>query len=70
VVDPGLFIQGGSTELLQAQVLASTVTLVYAFIVSYVIAKIIQATIGLRATDEQQDVGLDQSLHAETAYSN
>ena len=69
VANPGLFM-GGGTELLQDQIVASLVTLVYAFTVSYIIAKVIQATIGLRATDEQQDVGLDQSLHAETAYSN
>ena len=69
VVNPGLFM-GGGTELLKDQIVASLVTLVYAFTVSYIIAKVIQATIGLRATDEQQDVGLDQSLHAETAYSN
>jgi Amt family ammonium transporter len=70
VANPGLFMTDGSTELLKDQVIASGVTFVYAFVVSFAIAKVIQATIGLRATDEQQYAGLDLSLHAETAYSN
>jgi ammonium transporter, Amt family len=70
VANPGLFITDGGTELLVDQIVASGVTLVYAFVVSFVIAKAIEATIGLRASDQQQDLGLDLSLHAETAYSN
>jgi Amt family ammonium transporter len=70
VANPGLFITDGGTELLKDQVVASLVTFVYSFAVSLVIAKVIEATIGLRATDDQQNVGLDLSLHAETAYSN
>ncbi|MGH9084871.1 MAG: ammonium transporter [Acidimicrobiales bacterium] len=70
VANPGLFITDGGTDLLVDQAVASGVTFAYSFVVSLVIAKVIQMTIGLRATDEQQDVGLDLSLHAETAYSN
>jgi len=70
VANPGLFITDGGTELLKDQVVASAVTLVYSFAVSLGIAKAVQATIGLKTSDEQQDVGLDLSLHAETAYSN
>jgi Amt family ammonium transporter len=70
VSNPGLFISGGGTALLVDQIVASAVTLAYAFLASLVIAKVIDGTIGLRASDEQQDRGLDLSLHAETAYSN
>jgi ammonium transporter, Amt family len=70
VVHPGLFMTNGSTELLTDQVVASVVTFVYAFVASLVIAKVIETTIGLTASAEQQDVGLDLSLHAETAYSS
>jgi Amt family ammonium transporter len=70
VTHPGLFISGGGTSLLVDQVVAAAATFAYSLVVSFVIAKVVQATIGLRATDEQQDVGLDLSLHAETAYSN
>ncbi len=70
VVNPGLFISGGGTDLIADQVVAALATLAYSFVVSYVIARVVEATIGLRASDEQQDVGLDLSLHAETAYSS
>jgi Amt family ammonium transporter len=70
VTNPGLFITDGGVDLLTDQIVASAATLAYSFVVSFVIAKVIEATIGLRASDEQQDVGLDLSLHAETAYSN
>ncbi|MEO7428639.1 MAG: ammonium transporter [Acidimicrobiales bacterium] len=70
VTHPGLLITGGGTDLLVDQIVASAATLAYSFVVSFILAKVIEATIGLRASDDQQDVGLDLSLHAETAYSN
>jgi Amt family ammonium transporter len=42
------------------------VTLVYGFIASYVILQIIDKTIGLRVTEEQERQGLDISLHGES----
>jgi Amt family ammonium transporter len=42
------------------------VTLIYGFVVSYVILKIIDVTIGLRVTEEQEREGLDISLHGES----
>ena len=69
VINPGLFITDGGTDLLLDQIVASVATFAYSFVVSFVIAKAVEATIGLRAGDDQQDVGLDLSLHAETAYS-
>lgn len=63
----GLFI-GGGAGLLVDQIIASGATLVYSFVASFVLAKIIDATIGLRVTPEQELEGLDRSQHAETAY--
>jgi Amt family ammonium transporter len=40
-------------------------TLIYGFIVSFVILKVIDMTIGLRVTEEQEREGLDISLHGE-----
>ncbi|MGO9635757.1 MAG: ammonium transporter [Steroidobacteraceae bacterium] len=40
-------------------------TLIYGFTVSFVILKMIDATIGLRVTEEQEREGLDISLHGE-----
>jgi len=40
-------------------------TLIYGFIVSYIILKVLDLTIGLRVTEEQEREGLDLSLHGE-----
>ncbi len=40
-------------------------TLIYGFTVSFILLKIIDATIGLRVTEEQEREGLDISLHGE-----
>jgi Amt family ammonium transporter len=42
------------------------VTVVYGFIVSYVILIIIDKTMGLRVSEEQEREGLDISLHGES----
>src|SRR5450759_3535870 len=63
----GLFYGGGFAQL-GKQALAVVVVVAYSFVVSYILAKIVQATIGFRATDEEEVEGLDCSYHAETAY--
>ena len=40
-------------------------TLIYGFIVSFIILKVIDMTIGLRVTEEQEREGLDVALHGE-----
>ena len=44
-------------------------TLAYSGIVSFILAKVIDKTIGLRLTEEDEDTGLDLSQHAEAAYA-
>ncbi|ANF56857.1 ammonium transporter [Halotalea alkalilenta] len=44
-------------------------TIVYTGIISYILLKIIDATIGLRVTEEQEGNGLDLSLHNERGYN-
>ena len=63
----GLFF-GGGASLLGKQALASVATFAFSFVVTYVVAKILNATIGIRVSPENELVGLDQSQHAETAY--
>ena len=63
----GLFF-GGGTSLLGKQALASGATFVFSFVVTYIVAKVLDATIGIRVSTEQELVGLDQSQHAESAY--
>ena len=61
-------LNGGGTKLLQEQVLAAVVVLVFSFVVTWVIAKVLDLTMGLRVSPEEELAGLDQSQHAETAY--
>jgi Amt family ammonium transporter len=69
VVNEGVFL-GGGADLLWDQVVASVVTLAYSFGVSLIIAKAIDLAIGLRVSDENEDLGLDLSQHAEVAYAD
>lgn len=64
----GLFI-GGGAGLLGDQAVAGAATLAYSFVVSYLLAKVLDATIGLRLTEDEEDRGMDLSLHAEAAYT-
>lgn len=65
----GLFY-GGGLELLKDQFVAAVAVGAYSFVVTYAIAKAIHATMGLRIDDEAEDQGLDQSQHAESAYTS
>jgi Amt family ammonium transporter len=64
----GVFL-GGGAELLGKQALAVGATLVWSFVISFILAKVIDATIGFRCSEEDEAVGLDQTQHAEAAYS-
>ncbi len=63
----GLFL-GGGAGLLVDQIVASAATLAYSFVVSLIIAKVIDGVMGLRVSPDQELEGLDRSQHAETAY--
>ncbi len=63
----GVFFGGG--ELFLDQLVAMGSVIAFSFIVTYVIAKVLDATIGLRVSEEDEEAGLDQSQHAETAYN-
>jgi Amt family ammonium transporter len=52
------------------QALASGVVLVFTAVVSFAIIKLIQVTVGLRVTDQEENAGLDQTDHGETAYND
>jgi Amt family ammonium transporter len=65
----GVFF-GGGTDLLVDQLVAVGSALVYSAVVTFIIAKAIDLVMGLRVDDEAEDVGLDLSQHAETAYTS
>jgi Amt family ammonium transporter len=63
----GLFF--GNASLLGVQCIAILVTIVYTFIVSYILLKIIDKLFGLRIELQDERSGLDISQHEETAYN-
>lgn len=65
-VDGLLF--GGGVDQLNRQLIASVAVLVYSFVLTYIIAKIIDKTIGFRISPEAEAKGIDLSEHAESAY--
>ena len=54
--------------MLTAQIIATVITWIFAAVASVVILKIIDATMGLRVTQEDEMQGLDVSLHGEEGY--
>ncbi len=56
---------GGVDGSVLIQAIGVAVTVVYGFIASFVILKLIDLVIGLRVTEEQEREGLDISLHGE-----
>ncbi|MEM7285568.1 MAG: ammonium transporter [Actinomycetota bacterium] len=63
----GVFFGGG--ELLWDQIVAMGSVIIFSFVVTYGIAKAIDATVGLRVSDDAEEIGLDQAEHAEAAYN-
>ena len=63
----GLFY-GGGVDQLWRQAVGAVAVLAYSFVLSLVVAYVVKAVFGLRATDENEVAGLDESEHAETAY--
>src|ERR1700734_1036328 len=62
-------ISGGGNSIMTQfliQLQGVAVTVIYGFAVSYLILKIIDMTIGLRVTEEQEREGLDITLHGES----
>ena len=64
------FAEGNTTMGSQvvAQLIGVVVTIGFTAIVSYIILKLIDITIGLRVSEEQESEGLDIALHEERGY--
>jgi Amt family ammonium transporter len=64
----GLFYGNPSQLLIQTE--AAAVVIVFAFVVSFVLLKIVDKFSKLRVTPEEEEQGLDLSQHGEEAYSD
>ncbi len=62
----GLF--KGNEEQLLDQVVAVGGTIAYSFIMTYVILRILDMTLGLRVSEDEEAVGVDVTEHGERAY--
>lgn len=62
-------LNGGGVTLLVEQLVANIVTIIYSFIVTGLILLAIKAIIGIRVSEEDEEVGLDLTQHAESAYN-
>ena len=63
----GIFY-GGSVRLLAEQALANGAAIVWSFVLTFGIMKLLARTIGVRVDAEAEATGLDLALHSETAY--
>ena len=68
-VGRGLF-DGGGLHLLGVQAMAVGVAIAWAFTLTALLAWVVQKTIGLRVSGEDELQGLDRAIHAETAYEH
>jgi Amt family ammonium transporter len=59
----------GSSAQLMSQVLGVVVVGVYAFVVSWILVKILHSTMGMRLAEENEVQGMDYTEHSEAAYN-
>ncbi|HEY3347602.1 MAG TPA: ammonium transporter [Nitrospirota bacterium] len=62
----GLFY--GNASLLYKQAIAVAASAGYSFVVSFILLKVLDMTMGLRVDEEEESVGLDTSQHGESGY--
>ena len=63
----GLFF--GNPQLFLIQLYSVGATIAYAFIATAIIYKVIDLTLGMRVTEEEELIGLDLTQHCERAYT-
>lgn len=76
ILATGLFASAGATGLFYGnpaqfgkQAILVIVTVVFCFVGTYVILKLVDVIVGLRVSSEDEELGLDLSQHNERAYS-
>jgi ammonium transporter, Amt family len=63
----GLF--HGNAKLLLWQFVALLVCAAYSFVVSYGLLKLVDKVVGLRVSEDKENIGLDLTQHSESAYT-
>jgi Amt family ammonium transporter len=60
----------GNAGFLFTELFGILVVGTYAFVISWILLKLINATMGLRMVREHEVIGLDQAEHSESAYNS
>jgi len=60
----------GNFHQLWIQLIAVGATIVYSGVGTFVLFKITDKLVGVRADDRHEAIGLDETQHGETAYTN
>ncbi len=63
----GVFTGGGFDQLWR-QIVAAAAVMTYSFVLAYIIAKVIDMTVGFRVSEDEETTGVDTAEHAESAY--
>ena len=59
---------GGDFEQLGKQAIGAGAVLIYSFVLTFIIAKAVDLTMGFRVTEEDEISGIDLAIHAESGY--
>jgi Amt family ammonium transporter len=59
----------GDARTLGIQLVAVVATWIFAIVATFILLKILDATMGLRVSKEEEEMGLDLSQHNEAGYS-
>jgi len=59
----------GNVHQLFIQLIAVSVTVVYSGIMTFILYKVVEKFVGLRADKQEESVGLDETMHNEIAYT-
>lgn len=60
----------GNYKQVSIQLIAVFSTIIFSGIGTYILFKLTEKTVGIRATDKHEAIGLDETQHGETAYNN
>lgn len=59
----------GNLHQFLVQIMAAGASVIYAFVLTYILAKIVDTVMGLRVSEDEEYVGLDIAQHGEKAYA-
>jgi len=59
----------GNAHQLFVQVVSIATAVLYSFVITFILLKLIDLAIGLRVSEEEETLGLDLSQHEESGYT-